>query len=551
MIERIAKHVAFLLIGLAVLAGVYAFLATLPLPNSGLTLLIVLMLAATPGLLSLLWVGTMVAMVILGAHRKHPGLIAAPFVFCAIWFSASVWDRYQLAQRTDPTLSGRTIPAELRSIRTLTLVEQGEPCCGSTALLADHVIDRFVHAEIDQQGHAGPIRSTELAAAKDCSEDELRRSAVLQRSGRTDVCLKTTTLDAIPDGLVIRIQPMQPFAASYGCCNVGTINVRQAGEERVAATWHYGQQTVVSYLPLLRRNSHPTPLWKYTEAGPRQAVEIGGPAFSDGDLAAAVYGIDWKAPPKFAEASNVELSRRAQQLAQTNSPNAALDIALQLQGNGYVDDDLIRAVSRLIRSYDDQRLYKFWHRLDRKNKGTFIEAVIAQISDPTAGGSDYVRAAFQVQMHREELSAYMPQAEAIFSNRHDLNIWQYEMALRLAKDDRLLHRSEQYSAEQRQRFRSIEDDMSDAFTRRVIAFSSVYFNKTDEEREFLAHQLDRVPDKLLHDYLTAAGWNRSPDEASVTAATRLLREQAATRIAGVQDVRLRRDLQEWFRPTRN
>ncbi|MCP3400813.1 hypothetical protein [Bradyrhizobium sp. CCGB20] len=541
------RHAATLLFGLVALAGIYVLLLNLPhLMGGWFGLLGVLVLAVMPGYLNFPWLVAISGIAIFGIYRKLPGLTVAPLLFFAAWYCASVWNRHEFARDLDQSLASRPVPAELRSTRTLTIVGPGQPCCGSITLLVDHTIDSFVHAQTDKQGRVAAIHATQLAATKDCDADELLRSSQLRSSGRTNQCLKTTILAAIPDGLVIRTQPAEPLLGD-GCCNSGTISIRQDGDERVAATWRYGRQTVLSYLPFLGNNPHPTPLWTYASVGPRQSIQVGGPAFSGEDLAAAVYGIDWKAPLKFVETSNVELSQRAQQLALTKNPFPALDIALQVQGSGYVDDELIGVAARFVQCCDDQKLYKFWARLNRDEKRKFVEDIIALISNPISDGSDHTQARFQIRMHREELTAYMPQAEAIFATRRDLQIWQYEMALRLAHDDQLRLGSENYLSEQQRRFRLVQDDASDAFTRRAIAFKRVYFFRRDEEREFFAHQLDRVPDKLLHDYLTAAGWNRNPDEKSVTTATSLLRQLAAVRIAAVPDEKLRRDLQEWFR----
>jgi hypothetical protein len=536
------RHVAAFVLGLAVLAGVYALLANLPFVfGQGLGLVTIWIIALYPGLLPFIWFAAVITTIVIGLYQKLPGLAAAPFVFFAAWCCVSVWSRYELGRSIDPSLSARPIPVELRTVRTLILVlgypEGGEPCCGSTALLVDHVIDRYVHAQTDQRGNVVSIRSTQLAEAKDCDANELLRSGLLQHSGRTDQCLKTTTLDAIPDGVVVRMEFMKPTYASHGCCNIGTINVRTDGQERVAATWRYGQQTVLSYLPLtplITTNFQATPLWQPAGVGPRQLVAIGGPAFFPEDLAAAVYGIDWKAPLKLAQVSNVELSQRAKQLALARNSLAALDIALQAQSNGYVDDVLIGAAAQLIDSPYEEQLYKFWHRLDSNNKQKFIEDVITRISDPTADGGDYSQARVQIQMRREQLAAYMPQAEAIFANRRDLRPWQYEMALRLAMNDPVGFRSDGYRDEQQRRFDSLRDDTTEAFARRAIAFKRVYFPPNDEERAFFAQHLDRVPDALLDQFIRQVGL-RNASEFSQS-----IRE----RISAVRDDKLKRGLQE-------
>lgn len=531
------RYIATLVLGLIVLAGVYALLVNvLFLLGGSIGLLIVLIVAGFPGILDLIWFAAIAAIVIIGLHRKLPGLTIAPLVFFASWCCVSIWNRYEVATTLDPSLSSRPVPLELRNVRTLILVGQGDQCCGHIRLLVDHVIDRYVYVQTNAGGDVVAIRSTQVAAAENCDAKELIQSGELQRSGRTDQCLKTTTLDAIPDGLVVRMQSMKPSYASYGCCNVGTISIRQNNEERVAATWRYGQQTILSYLPLFKTNFPPTPLWQYASVGPRQLVEIGGPPFLNQDLAAAVYGIDWTAPLKFAQVSNAELSRRAKQLAHTKNDLAALEIALQVQRNGYIDDILIGAVSQLIDSPYDQQLLTFWQHLDGGNKHKFVEGILARISDPTTATGDYSQARLQIQMQREQLTAYMPQAEAIFVNRRDLKTWQYEMALRLAMNNTFAFTTDEYRDEQRRRFQSLQNDTTDAFARRAVAFKRVYFPPNEEERAFFAQHLDRVPDALLEQFIRQVGLGRASDFS----------QRIRERLNAVRDEKLKRDLQQQF-----
>jgi hypothetical protein len=543
------RHILTLLLGLAILAGVYWVLASWPFRAIALAYLLLVI----TGALNFVWVAVVIGMMAFGAIRKHPGLVAAPPLFFAIWFGAALANRYKVAGETDPALAVRTVPAELRDIRTVTLVSRAtRGCCGQVSLIANGLVDRYVHAYDDEKGHIGPIRLTQLAAAKDCTSDEQRQSELLQRAGRIDECLKTTTIDAIPDGLVIRMQ-VRPYYPMVGCCTVGTINIRQNGEERAAATWRSGRQTVLSYLPLFGMPNAPDPtlsLWDGFAGGPFQMIWIGGPTFTGEDLAAAAYGIDWAAPPKAAEVSTAELIRGAVEISRGPTRAAALDIALAVQGKGVIDDDVLGVMSSFIETASIgsdayQKIQKFWFKLNPDQQRKFIDLVMARMQDP-AVGFDYNRAEFY--WGSGKFPDVADQARRTFEDRRDLKTWQYELALRLAKNDRIPFKSAEYVAEQRQRFRSIQDDTSDAFVSRAIAFKRVYFLRNDEQREFFAQQLDRVPDVTLQQYLIAAGWHRSQqDEATLTAATRLLRERAAVRIGAVQDETLRRELQDRFR----
>ncbi|MGX1323645.1 hypothetical protein AB7M17_007098 [Bradyrhizobium sp. USDA 377] len=536
------RHTITLIVGLVILAAVYGLLGTSSFPVQFMHII--------AGGLNVVWMTVVIGMMTFGAIRKQPGLIAAPPLFFAIWFGASVWSRYQVEATTDPSLAVRTIPTELKSIRTVTLVTNGvRGCCGQVSLLANGLIDRYVHATDDEKGHIGPIRMTELAAAKDCSADELRNSELLQRAGRIGECLKTTMIDSIPDGLVVRMK-VRPYHPMVGCCTVGMLNVRHNGEERVAATWHSGRRVVLSYAPLFGRPNLPDPtlsLWEGFSGGPSQMVWIGGPSFTGEDLAAAAYGIDWAAPPKMPDISTAELIRRAAEISRGPTRTAALDIALTVQAKGGVDDDLLGVMASFIElssltSNARESIQKFWYKLDPGRQRKFIDLIVARMQDP-AIGFDYNEVALPFHWDAEKFPGIADQALQIFEERRDLKTWEYELALRLAS--KTAYQSDQYVDEQRQRFRLIRDDASDAFVNRMLAFKRVYLIRNDEEREFLARQLDRVPDGRLEQFLQAAGWN-SPYPA-LTPMTRMLRERAAARIAMVKDDKLRRELQDRFR----
>ncbi|MET3908507.1 hypothetical protein ABID59_002853 [Bradyrhizobium sp. S3.3.6] len=540
------RHIVTLIIGLAILTTVYLVLGSGSFP----VLVLALFMHILIGGLNVVWMIVVIGMMMFGAIRKHPSLIAAPPLFFAIWFGASIWNRKQVEATTDPSLAIRTTPAELKAIRTVTLVTRGvRGCCGQASLLANGLIDRYVHAADDEKGHIGPIRMTVLAAANDCTADELRNSDLLQRAGHVGECLKTTTIDSIPDGLVVRMKP-KPYYPMIGCCTVGTLNVRQNGEERVAATWHSGRTVVLSYAPLFGMPNAPDPtlsLWEGFSGGPSQMVWIGGPSFTGEDLAAAVYGIDWAAPPKMPDVSTAELIRRAVEISRGPTRTAAFDIALAVQAKGGVDDDLLSLMASFIEqsslsSTAYEAIQKFWYKLDPDRQRKFINLIVARMQDPDIG-FEYKSVMLPFQWNAEKFPGIADQALRVFEERSDLKTWQYELALRLA--NRAAYRSDQYVDEQHQRFRLMRDDSREGFVNRMLAFDRVYPLRDDEEREFLAQQLDRVPDARLEQFLRAAGWYGS--YPTLTPATRMLHERAADRIATVKDDKLRRELQDKFR----
>jgi hypothetical protein len=481
-------------------------------------------------------------------------------LFAALWFSAAVMQRLEVEATEDPKLAERPVPAELRSIRTLIIESQvTQVCCGQFTLLAEGLIDRYVHVFLDNNHRLSRIIAYRLGRRDECSAEDRGRSVLLARAGRIDECIRSETIDAIPDGVVVR---MHAFAAAYaamGCCNRGTISVRSDGNESLRATWYYGKRAVLAYLPLFGTHGwgEPVPLWSRGSGGPGQLVEIGGPGFHHEELAAAVYGIDWRAPVKPAVATAPELVQRAAALVKLEKFGdrlPAIDIALKVQDQGFVNDDLLGVVAEFVESAGQgstlaTQIMRFWGRLNDDNKRTFIERVFARMENP-AEGRDFNECTLSFHLPPAEFPGVAARAGGIFSSRRDLKPWQYELALRIARNSGAGFRSPEYVSEQHRMFVALRDDQSNAFARRAVAFKRVYFGATDEEREFFSRRLDLVPDWLLKEYLHKTGWHRSQNDKTLSDATRDYRQRALVRIAAIRDEPLRRDAQQTFFPER-
>jgi hypothetical protein len=524
------RHVLDLVIGTIVVAAIYFGLANLPLPIMAFAYVFHLIVGGFNGILFV----AVAIMLGVAAWWRRPGIALGPFVFAALWFATAVIQRMEIEAREDPKLAERPVPTDLRSIRTLIIESQTtQVCCGQTTLLADGLIDLYVHAFLDNDHKVSRIVAYRLGRGDECSAEDRERSTLLMRAGRTDECIRSQTIDAIPDGVVVRMHLFAAYYTATGCCNRGTISVRADGNETLRATWYYGKRAVLSYLPLFGTHGwgEPAPLWSSGSGGPARLVEIGGPAFHQEELAAAVYGIDWRAPLKPAVASAPELVRRAAALVQLprwGDRLPALDIALKVQDQGYVNDDLLDVVAALVHGSgpgltNTAEIMRFWQRLDDDHKRVFIERVFARMENP-AEGHDFNHCVLSFHLPPAKFPGLAERAAELFVKRRDLKPWQYELALRLAK------------AAQRPMFDSLRDDQSEAFARRAVAFKRVYLGATDEEREFFSRRLDLVPDQLLKEYLQRTGWLRFP------------KEQASEN--AISDEQLRRDAGETFRPER-
>jgi hypothetical protein len=484
------RHILDAVIGTIIVAIIYFSLANLPLPIMAIAYL----MSTIVGSFNVILFVVVAIMLAVAAWWRRPGIALAPFLFAALWFSAAVMQRIAVAAHEDPKLAERPVPTELRSIRTLIIESQvTQVCCGQSTLLADGLIDRYVHADHDYDRQIlRSITAYSLGRGAECSTEDRGRSALLTSAGRTDECIRSETIDAVPDGVVVRMHPFARAYAAMGCCNRGTISLRTDGNESLKATWYYGKRAVLSYLPLFGTHGwgEAVPLWSRSGGGPAELVEIGGPAFHHEELAAAVYGIDWRAPVKPAVVSAPELVQRAAALVKLERFGdrlSAIDIALKVQDQGFVNDDLLDVMAAFVESAGPgltitTQIMRFWMRLDDDHKQAFLERVFTRMENP-AEGRDFNNTTLSFNLSSPKFAGFAERAEDIFVNRRDLKPWQYELALRLARNSRVGYGTPAYVSEQRRMFVTLLDDESEAFARRAVAFKRVYFGATDAERE--------------------------------------------------------------------
>jgi hypothetical protein len=335
-----------------------------------------------------------------------------------------------------------------------------------------------------------------------------------------------------------------------GCCNEGHFIERKNGVETERAIWHSGQRIVLSYLPLFSfvGFSEPTDLWA-PGFGSAQLVWIGGPRFQSRDMAAAVYGIRWDDPISSAGLSSDERLARAQAVAQRSNFGerlSAVDIGMTLADQGPISDDLIRLMASFVElQLASDKLTKFWFKLSEPQRQVFADAVMARIQNPSEG-YDFTRLNVTFIPRLPTGSPLRQQAEDVFVERHDLKVWQYEVAIELAQDPKTMYGTPAYAEQQRRFFLMLLDDRGPGFTPRALAFLARYVLRTDEEREAFGERLDLVPDAQV-DEMVRRNWHRTINTKVTTDATREFRRLALARIERIADEKLRRDTQEHFR----
>lgn len=303
--HQTGRFVADLVIGLASLTITAAIVFTLGPQNlspkvvgDGFFYMMTVGLLYYSGFVNVILAIVAVVLITRGSAKGRQGFVVAPFMFLALWLGASIATRFH-AQSLSSNIPDQPIPSDLKTIRTLIIEVPIEdrstiPCCGNKTLLADGHLDKLVI--VSQHGGARQVYVYRLASNNQCTKDD-RLTSVALGLERYDQCIHREVVDTIPDGLVVSMtfHARNPFA--YGCCNEGIVSRRSNGEQEVIATWRYGVGKVLSYVPLFGfPAAAPHSIWTFGESATFQTVALGGPSFRPYDLAAAVYGIDWRTP---------------------------------------------------------------------------------------------------------------------------------------------------------------------------------------------------------------------------------------------------------------
>ena len=296
------RHLLDLVVGTIVVAAIYFALADLPLPVMAIAYLLGMIVG---GFNTILFI-VVVIMLVVAARWRRPGIALAPFLFAGLWYASAVAQRMAVEAHEDQKLAEWPVPAELRGARTLIIASQvTQLCCGQTTLLADGLIDRDADVFLDHDHKLSRIEAYTLGRGGECSAEDRAWSVLLACAGRTEDCIRRERVNAIPDGIAVR---MIPFAAAYaamGGRNRGTISLRAGGlvprrPPGITASARCARSAAVRNARLGRAGA------VLVMAGQRRASTAGrrsgGPAFHHASLPARAHGIDWRAPVKAATA---------------------------------------------------------------------------------------------------------------------------------------------------------------------------------------------------------------------------------------------------------
>ena len=425
-----------LLAGLIILAVTLALLVSVPFP----LLLLSFVAPMIGGGLNLIWLSVLLGMLLIGALRSKPGLVAAPIVFCALWLGASVVSRKMLEAQIAPEIWAAPVSPEAKAQRTL-IVNSYESV--DRAILADGHVDKLVKIYHDDGTAARRMTSIE--------EITLSSDDTCAGKGRwlhTQECFKFRDLGDIPDGLVVkRIHRIRIGQGPAGC-NETQAKLRERDQERVLFSWFECQARVLSYLPVLGFFNDPTSIWGFG-SGPFQLVRYGRADIAPRTVVGAIYGTTYsvnsptrsKTPP----ASPEELIERAAGLAR--HPGVSLRSVAALladaQKAGLVDARSIEtAVSLVGRDREWTSISPYVNNLTVAQIALFLERTMERLE--TTGicneclgtmystnfgpwtGSPWTG----IRARLPELDSVVARATRLFEQRSDLAIWQYEEAIR-------------------------------------------------------------------------------------------------------------------------
>lgn len=324
-------HALQLVLGLVLLAATFTLLSSV---IAGMALLsgLAMLFAWVPGFLLLsgwfyrsaaitlptamnvIWLLLILGLFLYGIFRSKPGYVAAPLVFCALWFGASLMDRKAVETRFAAEVWATPVAPEARGQRTL-IVDAGENRISPG--LTDRHIDRLIRVSRDGTEAVRHIQETDMSA---CAAQ--RQGDPGQRQAAKCVTLHETA--DIPDGLVVqRVRPpprpvllglraRDPRAQLHeafedirsaaadprATCKETQARLRERGQERVLFSWSQCQPSVRAYIPWFGFSDRPrvTPVWGFA-LGPFHDVVYGPADITPEAMINAIYEVDMPAQP--------------------------------------------------------------------------------------------------------------------------------------------------------------------------------------------------------------------------------------------------------------
>jgi hypothetical protein len=473
-------------------------------PGNGLAVLILIGLGA----MNVPWLIMVVALLIVGAGKRRWGFAAATVVFCVLWLVASVATRVVVQSEQAVGDWSPPIPAEAKTYRTL-IIDYWYQI--GRNVVANGAVDRLVEVNRDNSHVIKTITETTLARGDQCTAAD--RSDDLAKVGRIDECYKQRRLDAVPDGLVIAFRyDVDAVHGKSGCCNAVEARRREQGEETLLVSWRQGYGWVLSFFPWfgglgghsITLSDTENRIWQGL-AGPWLLVRYGRPEIGPEAMAGVIYDVDVKGPPKAPNLSNDELLDKAEALLSSapTDAHAAFQLLVKAKKQGLVDERSMRVAAMLVgHDTPPDTLSNYRDGLAPAQIEQLVAAALERIATPDICKNCYGSAEFWTMLNEvPNPERYTEKARRIFEERSDLQVWQYEAALRMATGLVVIRDTPEYAQLRAQYFQAMMTDTSPALGARAIAFERAFNARNTDELPALAEKLDQVSDDLLHEFV--------------------------------------------------
>jgi hypothetical protein len=536
-------HLWRLVASLLFLAGIFWFL----LPPAAFVLA-PLMILFGAGPVNFVWFAVIALLVYYGVTRTQPAYALAPVVLYIGWCAASVDMRRDVERIERAGNYAPAVPPGTASYRTL-IIDDFNGSGINPNVLANGLIDRLIKVTRGYDQKEIKSITERLLVREGCTTQERIYSSDLSKAGRVDECYRERKLDAVPDGLVIAYRYKTDIVhGAIGCCNELQVNRREQDNEEPLFVWRQGYARVLAYTPFYGgpgafMGTVQPGIWE-SSGGPWQTVRYGAPDIERYTAVKAIYGIGPNDPPiPAAPISTDDLLARAQALSQGDpvQKNAVASLLNKVKARGPVDDRWLRIAATLIGGDSfltrAQEVNELLRNLPQEQRVTLAGYVMERIatsgicSDCPGSESRW----FSWMSNAPELKRYTDRAEEIFE-RTDLQLWQYEAALRLININGALAKDANKSL-RRQLFASIVSDTSAAFSDRAVAFRRVVHPADETEREAqrdaVAAKIDLTTDAMLDQFISAY-WSFKDAQGASPETARQIADLCA-RIARIAD----------------
>jgi hypothetical protein len=460
--------------------------------------------------LNIAWIAVFLGMIVYGGVRSRPDLAFAPFIFAAIWMTASAAQRWWLQASLNPQIWSSSVSQDARAIRTLIMFGFDGI---DRRIVADGRIDHLIKVWRDDHNKISSIEDVSIVRSDSCTAEEKQVSVRLYKLERPDQCYKSHSLAEIPDGLVVeRVSQLRHRTETQA-------RMRIQGKERLLLSWYTGVSSVLSYFPTFNLPGSPTRIWE-ASLGITQDVRHGMDDNNPVKMVSTIYGVPpsyrqdlgpaLPVVPPFDAADTLDFAVTFARQSDV-SPKSVATLLVAARDKGLVDGRSIGIAATLV-GHDNagwNAATDFAKGLVNDQTEQLVEQMLirletANVCEDCVTSRHAAHPALWEWKLRERLSnpeAVQDRAIRILVHRHDLAMWQYEGALKIM------------AALGPQEYRAYDSyfegsllplillDDTSAYSDKAIAFLRTKPGQPTSQSMRLAAKLDLVRDRDLKEYI--------------------------------------------------